>query len=482
MNNLTKEICSHCRKNVGLGIPHFECSICNRILHAKCFNPSNAIALDEKFYCFDCKLLIPVKYNPFKHMTDPENDNYDPCIQKISDTLETCTAYTLKDLNTHITPHMQNNLSAIFQNIDGNKTNFDAFSLELERVSEKFHIIGLAETNVDVLESTVYQLEGYNCFYQNKHVSKIKGSGVALYVKENLNTVVSDELSWVTKNLETLFITVQHDEPLHIGVLYRPPSGDSTEALNELRKIIEMCPKKNVYILGDFNINLHDKSSSLVDDFENIIFGLGLAPLISISTHEKRQFPWRNYSAADSAWVRLGPSRSAADAGGVRQIQFRRGTKNSAAESAADSADCRGTNLFRRGSDRIRGGLAELPPAECTEKGPRESATRIFRECPPRTFEKFRLRGTIPRLTTVPRNHSAANNRVAEPFRGLQLCRGLIPPTLQNELRTAVTAYNNQFELCRHPMPLPGCAADPLAFYVSLRSDRAWGPQARCLR
>ena len=112
--------------------------------------------------------------------------------------------------------------------------------------------------------------------------------------------------------------------------------------------------------------------------------------------------------------LRLGPSRSAADAGGVRQIQFCRGTKN----SAADSADCRGTNLFCRGSDRIRGGLAELPPAECTEKGPRESATRIFRECPPRTFEKFRLRGTIPRLTTVPRNHSAANNRVAEPFRG----------------------------------------------------------------
>ena len=287
MNNLTKEICSHCQKNVGLGTPHFECSICNRILHARCFSPSNAIALDEKFYCFDCKLLTPVKYNPFKHMTDPENDNYDPCIQKISDTLETCTAYTLKDLNTHITPHMQNNFSAIFQNIDGNKTNFDAFSLELERVSEKFHIIGLAETNVDVLESTVYQLEGYNCFYQNKHVSKIKGSGVALYVKENLNAVVSDELSWVTKNLETLFITVQHDEPLHIGVLYRPPSGDSTEALNELRKIIEMCPKKNVYILGDFNINMHDKSSSLVDDFENIIFGLGLAPLISISTHEK---------------------------------------------------------------------------------------------------------------------------------------------------------------------------------------------------
>ncbi|KAL5258599.1 hypothetical protein ACHWQZ_G009170 [Mnemiopsis leidyi] len=71
------------------------------------------------------------------------------------------------------------------------------------------------------------------------------------------------------------------------GILYRPPSGDSTEALNELKKIIGMCPNKNVYLLGDFNINMHDKSSKLVGDFENIIFGFGLTPLISTFTHHK---------------------------------------------------------------------------------------------------------------------------------------------------------------------------------------------------
>ncbi|KAL5256507.1 hypothetical protein ACHWQZ_G011676 [Mnemiopsis leidyi] len=209
-------------------------------------------------------------------MTDPEAEDYDPCIQKMSDVLETCTNYAPKDFNTLITPHMQNNFSTIFQNIDGNKTNFDAFSLELERISTKFQIIGLAETNISAEESHVYQLEGYNSFYQSKHINKAKGTGVAIYVNKNLNAVVNDNLSWVTKNLETLFVTLQHSEPLHIGVLYRPPSGDSTEALNEIRKIVEMCPKKNVYILGDFNINMHDdKSSKLVDDFENIIFGLG---------------------------------------------------------------------------------------------------------------------------------------------------------------------------------------------------------------
>ena len=42
--------------------------------------------------------------------------------------------------------------------------------------------------------------------------------------------------------------------------------------------------------------------------------------------------------------LRLGPPGSEQVRGGVRQIQFRRGTKNSAAESAADSADCCGTN------------------------------------------------------------------------------------------------------------------------------------------
>ena len=112
-----------------------------------------------------------------------------------------------------------------------------------------------------------------------------------------------------------------------------------------------------------------------------------------------------------SEQVRGGRRRSPPNSISPRNKKFRRGIR-------CGHSGLPRNKFVRGGSDRIRGGLAELPPAECTEKGPRESATRIFREFPPRTFEKFRLRGTIPRLTTVPRNHSAANNRVAEPFRG----------------------------------------------------------------
>ena len=283
-NRLPKESCNHCQKSIGLGLPHFECFKCNLILHAKCFKPSHAEVINDKFYCAHCKHTVPKKYNPYKIMTDCEvNNDSDPCLQKISDVLENCKCYTIKDLNTTVKSYFKNNSSMIFQNIDGNRTNFDAFSLELDRISEKFNVIGLAETNVGIEESSVYYLEGYNCFYQDKHVNKPKGTGVAIYLTDKLNGVVNDELSWVTKNLETLFVTIQHDEPLNVGVVYRPPNGDSSEALSELKKIIESCPKKNLYLIGDFNINMHDENSKLVHDFENLILSLGLSPLISTS-------------------------------------------------------------------------------------------------------------------------------------------------------------------------------------------------------
>ena len=220
-----KEICSHCQKNVRIGLPHFECSSCAKIFHAKCFKPSHSETTNNKFYCKNCIPSIIKKYNPFKVMLDDnERNGTDPYLQKMSSILENCKQYTIRDFNSVIEPYQKDGGGMIFQNIDGNRTNFDTFSVELERLSFKFQVIGLAETNVEQADSQIYQLDGYKHFYQDKHVNKAKGTGVALYVKESLNAVVEEELSWVSKNLETLFITIQHDEPVHVGVVYRVSS------------------------------------------------------------------------------------------------------------------------------------------------------------------------------------------------------------------------------------------------------------------
>ena len=80
-------------------------------------------------------------------MTDCEINDSDPYIQKMSDILENCRSYTINDLNTDFNQYInKEHGSMLFQNIDGNRTNFDAFSMELQRIALKFQVIGLAET------------------------------------------------------------------------------------------------------------------------------------------------------------------------------------------------------------------------------------------------------------------------------------------------------------------------------------------------
>ena len=52
-------------------------------------------------------------------------------------------------------------LSLLFNNIDGNATNFDLLTAELSTIEHKFSIIALAETNIDKEHGALYQISGY---------------------------------------------------------------------------------------------------------------------------------------------------------------------------------------------------------------------------------------------------------------------------------------------------------------------------------
>jgi hypothetical protein len=107
-------------------------------------------------------------------LIDDDSSDNDLYIQKISDILERCMLHTTKNFNLETKPYLEGYGGMIFQNLDGNWANFDSFSLELERLMFKFPIIGLAETNVNIDDSSMYQLEGYKSFYQDKHANKVK--------------------------------------------------------------------------------------------------------------------------------------------------------------------------------------------------------------------------------------------------------------------------------------------------------------------
>ena len=90
-----------------------------------------------------------------------------------------------------------------------------------------------------------------------------------------------------TDNLETLFVKLTNlDEPVIVGVVYRPPSGDTNLFQSEFRDVFSSLPADHsVHILCDYNVDLLSESHNDTVEFENVIFLQALfhsSPLIHI--------------------------------------------------------------------------------------------------------------------------------------------------------------------------------------------------------
>ena len=175
--------------------------------------------------------------------------------------------------------------------MDGNASNFDTLIATLKVINHKFTIIGIAETNVDSSQKDLYTIPGYASIYQDKIPGKKKGSGIAMYLLNSLNFSKCNEYSHITTDLESLFLTVNNENnsmTTIVGTIYRPPNGDLAkfnELLGNIMFNLNRC-KKDVIIMGDFNINmfLDNKKRS---GFEEVILCNGFIPTISVATHLK---------------------------------------------------------------------------------------------------------------------------------------------------------------------------------------------------
>ena len=117
---------------------------------------------------------------------------------------------------------------------------------------------------------------------------KIKGTGVALYVRNDLNASTLDRVGFCTPDIESYFVQISNtDDPITFGVIYRPPSGEIEKFIDAMHSIVSNLPKKNVHMLGDYNIDLLKELSKDTETFEDFFLQYGFAPVISIPTHER---------------------------------------------------------------------------------------------------------------------------------------------------------------------------------------------------
>ena len=302
MRALSKEVCGCCCKSQAIT----ECLGCNVIIHSRCYKKSFFKIVNNKSYCQNCSDNIKRIYNPFECMCQSEDSNDSSQhyndeigttfedIPKISSILNSCLRNeTISEFNELLARNKltENNLSVLFENIDGNRSNFDNFAVKMKALQHRFSVIGLAETNIDPNNKDLYALDNYRSYYHEIDLEKKKGTGVALYVHDSLNATIVNELSCRTPNLESLFITIQiNSTQTMIGVFYNPPSGNNSQFIIEFQEIINKCPSENVFLLGDFNFNLHNIITPDDKQFEQTILTSGTFPLISRATHAKPNF------------------------------------------------------------------------------------------------------------------------------------------------------------------------------------------------
>ena len=277
-----------------MGQSFVECEFCNIISHSKCSIKHNFKIISNKRACKKCQDSVELRYNPFDGWSGTENEkNYDSVCGndaiKISSLLNQCKSYDVQTLNSSLYPLTSDtdcNLSSLFFNIDGNPTNFDHFSVILKSIDHKFDVIGLAETNTDPAVSSSYVLPGYTSFYQNTRKGKRSGTGVALYVTNELNATVVNELSECTNDIESIVIKVTNlCKPLYLGAVYRPNDGNIKLFNDRLQNLLTSLPKEGSYMMGDYNIDLLKSVPNA--DYEESLYTTGFSPLISIPTHIK---------------------------------------------------------------------------------------------------------------------------------------------------------------------------------------------------
>ena len=146
--------------------------------------------------------------------------------------------------------------SIAFNNIDGNASNFDSFLSEISQYNHQFSIIAIAETNIDEENGDLYKICNYSSEYNSKFPNKKKGSGLGMYIHENFQCNRIEKLCQCSPNLESLFVQITNTvEPLTVGVVYRPPSGNAKQFYLEIDSLLKSLPNENVIITGDFNID-----------------------------------------------------------------------------------------------------------------------------------------------------------------------------------------------------------------------------------
>ena len=147
-----------------------------------------------------------------------------------------------------------------------------------------FSIICFSETWCDDLNNFTYDVPNYTSNHQKR--SDSKGGEVSVYIHNCFRGKATPDLSTNCGDIESLTLEIISEKTRNtiVSVLYRPPNGHFEHFENFLTNFFlnTKDSNKNVYIAGDFNLNLLDHSlNKKVRNYLNLIYQNSFIPTVN---------------------------------------------------------------------------------------------------------------------------------------------------------------------------------------------------------
>ena len=273
---MVSERCHSCNQDISAyGADNnsiITCVTCHEMTHKKCATNNICkkciFAENNENDDVDNVDIYKVHFNPLSCLfEDRHSDSFQldtDCNDMSADmhyslnTLESCKHVTIQDYDTLVKKHFDcKNMSVLFLNINGVKSNFDSFLAQVQLIELKFNFICFCETNLKTDEPNYYSLPGYNSEKLYAIDKNHSGSGITLYFKSSLNFKRIDKLCLRNSFFESLGGTFNSNfGTITLIVSYRFHCSENIKNFIKLIEDYISILKGPVIIAGDFNLNL----------------------------------------------------------------------------------------------------------------------------------------------------------------------------------------------------------------------------------
>lgn len=264
--------CTKCNRSIFPFMDLENDVLANEITYASRMDMINNIDELNEMLFTPLELEELQSYDPLEDL-DPDINYYNEITARLN--LES-TYYTPDLFNSMINRETHNKkvFSLCHINIRSMPRNHNKLDIFFSLLNHKFDIVAMSETWFTGENVDSYKIDGYTHEYrirQNK-----RGGGVSLFIRDNLNYRVRDDLGVICAAHETLWIEIESEKAEErntiVGVVYRIPDNDCDDFNNYMTATIDKIKKegKKAFYLGDFNINLlkhaeHRKTAEFID-------------------------------------------------------------------------------------------------------------------------------------------------------------------------------------------------------------------------